>query len=96
MSRPPFDPRYRPAVEQPSWERVLASYALVPALLFLLWAISQPHAAIVVLTATVALFLVARRSLGLARCLSDCGGFSVDLGGKLRITIARPQVDDSR
>jgi hypothetical protein len=94
MSRPPFDPRYRPAVEQPSWEGVLASYALVPALLLLLWLISQPRTATVVLTATAGVLLGVRRALELARCVSDCGGFSVDLGGKLRITIAQPHADD--
>lgn len=96
MSRPPFDPRHRPAVEQPSWRGILVSYALIPVVFLSLWGISHPLTATVIIVATVCLLLTLRRTLNLARCLSNCGGFSIDLGGKIRITIARPQVDDSR
>lgn len=95
MRRAPLRPRDRPALERPSWGSVLAGYALVPAFLLSLWAISQPVTATVVLATALGVFLGGRRLRRLARCFRNCGGFSVVLGDRVRITFANPTVDDA-
>lgn len=95
MSSPPLDPRYRPAIDRPSLESVLAGYALVPAFFLSLWIVSQPLTGTVVLAAIGGLFLGVRRARGLVRCFDECGGFSFDLGENVRITIAQKHTDDS-
>ncbi|WP_226481323.1 hypothetical protein [Natrinema amylolyticum] len=76
-------------------ESILAGYALVPAFLLFLWAVSRPLTAAVTLTIAAGLVFGVRRAWRLARCVSDCGGFSFELGGRVRITIAQTQIDDS-
>ncbi|WP_435065319.1 hypothetical protein [Halobaculum sp. EA56] len=93
MHRPP-DPSDRTGIERPSWRSIVAGYAVVVAGLAALWAVSNPVAGATVLAAAGAVRLGAPRVAGAVRCLRVCREFTVDLGGRLRITVTRPPVDD--
>lgn len=93
MYRPPSDPRDHPAFDRPRRWSLLTGYALVAAFFLSLWVVSHPLAGAVVLAAIVGSFVGVRRASELARCFHDCGGFSFDLGGRVRITIARTDAD---
>lgn len=93
MYRPPSDPRNHPAFDHPGQQGILAGYVSVVAFFLALWIISHPLAGVAVLTAIVGSFIGVRRAVGLARCFHDCGGFSFDLGRRVRITITRPSTD---
>lgn len=93
MHRAP-DPNGRTGVEQPSWGSILAGYAAIPGVLVTLWAVSNPIAALTVLLAGVAVRRGAPRAAAAVRCVRVCREFTVDLGGRLRITVAKPPVDD--
>lgn len=89
MSNPPSDPRASPVPDEPTWRGILVSYAAMVAVPLALWFVSQPVVGTVALAGVVGLFVGTRRAYGLVRCLSDCGGFAFDLGGAVRVTIAR-------
>ena len=91
----PLDPRSRSDFGQPTWRSILTGYALIAALFLSLWIASNPIAGTVGLTAAVGLFVGARRTAGLVRCLRVCREFTVDLGGSLQITITNTRVDDA-
>lgn len=67
---------------------------MVLAVPLLLWVISQPLAGAVVLSSGIGLLVGVRRASRLIRCFSDCDGFAFDLGGRIRISIRQPHVDD--
>lgn len=94
MHEPPSTPRRRRAFDHPSWRGLLASYALAAAFPLALWAVSRPLAGTVVLAATAGLYVGARRAAELVRCLHDCGAFTFDLVGNVRVTVAQAHVDD--
>lgn len=94
MSIPPSDPRASPVPDEPTWRAVLASFAAMAAIPFALWAVSQPIAGTVALAGIAGLFVGTRRAYGLVRCLSDCGGFAVDLGDAIRVTVVRTPADE--
>lgn len=93
MYRPPSDPRGHPALDRPRWRSLLAGYASVAAFFLSLWVVSHPLAGAVVLATVVGSVVGARRASELARCFHDCGGFSFDLGGRLRITVTQTDTD---
>ncbi|SHH44638.1 hypothetical protein [Halobaculum gomorrense] len=93
MHRPP-DPSDRTGTEQPGWQGILAGYALIGAALASLWSMSYPAAAASILAAAAVVRLGAPRVAAAVRCLRVCREFTVDLGGRLRITVTRPPVDD--
>lgn len=93
MHIPPTDPRDRFATKQPTWGNVLAAYALMAAVLLLLWAVSNPLAGAIALAAIVGLSVGARRAVRLIRCFQDCREFAVDLVGNVRITVTRTSPD---
>ncbi len=90
MNSPPPDPRYHLAPDEPTLQSILAAYAVVAAFPLLLWVISNPLAGAVTVLTTVTLITGARRAVVLVRCFYECQGFTVDLGGKVRITVAQP------
>lgn len=93
MYVPPLDPRDGPAINQPTSRGLLVIYAAMIAFPLLLWIVSQPLAGSVVLVTIVVSAISARRAAKLARCFHDCGGFAFDLGGRVRISITRSQLD---
>lgn len=95
MHGPPLDPRYRPPTEQLTWKKVLASYATMAAIPVALWVVSRPLAGTAALAAVVGLVVVGRRAYRLARCFHDCRGFTIDLGGKARVTVAQIPTDEA-
>ncbi|QZP36356.1 hypothetical protein [Halobaculum magnesiiphilum] len=94
MHRAP-DPSDRTGIEQPSWRSILAGYVLIAGLLASLWAVSNPAAALTLLLAGVAVRRGTPRAAAAVRCVRVCREFTVDLGGRLRITVAKPPVDDA-
>lgn len=95
MQRRPPGPRRRTAVDQPTWRAIFASYALVAALFLAMWTVSNPVAGAIAFTGFVGLAVGLRRVAELARCFHECGGFTVDLAGKARVAICRPDLDTS-
>lgn len=85
-------PRSRddPTIERLTWRDLLASYAMIPGFVVMLWAISYPLTGVLALATLAGLSLGGRRLLDLRRCLDDCGRVVFDLGGQVRISIARP------
>jgi len=94
MARRPPDPRLRSRPKNPTWRNVLASYALVAAIPVLLWVASNPLAGGIGLAAVLVLRAGARRGADLVRCLRDCGGFAIDLGENVRISVTRPPANE--
>jgi hypothetical protein len=66
---------------------------MVATIPLLLWVVSQPVAGAILVTALVGLALGARHVYKLARCLFECGGFTFELGGKIRVCITQPGVE---
>ena len=95
MYRPPLDPRYSPTPGDASWTSILTSYTIAIALFGLMVLVSHPLAITVLLASIVGMALVARGAVGLLRCFHECGEFSVDLGGRVRIAITQTSTDDS-
>lgn len=87
MFRPPLDPRQRTPSIRASWQGLLVSYAIVFAVLLLLWVIADPLPRTVFLAGIASLYIGARRTYGLIRCFYDCGGFVLDLGDRVQITV---------
>lgn len=94
MYAPPPDHRMLPAVAPPTWRRILASTVVVTTVPFVLWFASQPVTGVVVLATVLAIGMAARGTVRLARCLADCGGFALDLGGCLQIIVTRTDAND--
>ncbi|MDS0219769.1 flagellar motor protein MotB [Haloarcula sp. S1AR25-5A] len=92
MQQPPTIPRKRPGLN-PTWRRIVASYALVLAFFVLLWAISQPLVGLGTLAALAALFVGARRAVRLRRCFYNCDALTLRPFGSVHITIS--QVENS-
>lgn len=91
MHVPPTDP----AARRPDWRAILTGYALVALVPLGLWAAENPLTAVVTLVTVVALVAAVRRGSRLARCLYGCRPLTVDLAGRVRLTITRPHTDDS-
>lgn len=92
MQQPPSAPRDRPGLN-PTWRRIVASYALLLAFFVLLWAISQPLVGLGVLAALGGLFAGAKRAARLRRCFYTCDALTLRPFGSVRITIS--QVESS-
>jgi Flp pilus assembly protein TadB len=88
MQQPPSPPRDRPGLN-PTWRRIVASYALVLAFFLLLWAISQPLIGLGALAALASLVVVARRAARLRRCFYNCDALTLRPFGSVRITISQ-------
>lgn len=95
MYGPPIDPRDVPTADEPSWARILVGYAAIPAVLLILWGASRPLAALVALTAFAVLTVAVRRTSRLAQCFYECERMVFDLGGRVRITIRQPAVEET-
>lgn len=94
MYGPPSGPRRRPAHDHPTWRSVLASALLLAALPVAFWTVANPLAGAALLALGAGALVAVRRAALLARCLSECGEFAVDLGSSLRITVTHPATDD--
>ena len=68
---------------------------MMAALFLALVSVSHPLVGATGIVALIGSSIVARRVAGLARCFRDCGGFSYDLGGRIRISVSRPRTDCS-
>jgi hypothetical protein len=88
MYEPTIDTRDKPAVD--SSRSIAASYATVPIALLLLWAVSQPLAGAATLVAVVGVAVGVERLSQLLRCFRACGGFTLDLGDRARISVTQP------
>lgn len=69
-------------------------YLMVAAFPVFLWVLSNRLTGITVLTVSAVLVVIVRRALKLIRCFYRCGGFTFDIGGRVRIMISQPCVDD--
>ena len=68
---------------------------MMAALFLALVSVSHPLVGATSIVALVGSSIVARRVAGLARCFRDCGGFSYNLAGRVRISVSRPRTDCS-
>lgn len=93
MYRPPRDPRTTPPPDRVGWREILTGYGLVLAVPFVLFASSQPLVAGVLAASLVGVAVLTRRLLALARCYDRCGGFSLEFGERVRITVAQPGIE---
>ncbi|MDS0474078.1 hypothetical protein [Natrinema sp. 1APR25-10V2] len=91
MHVPPTDPASR----RTDWQAILTGYALVAAVPVVLWAVENPATAVATLGVVVGLAVAARPAWRLAHCLYGCRPLTVDLAGRVRLTITRPRTDDS-
>ena len=89
------DPRQYPPTEEPTWKGILISYAMIVAVPFILWVVSQPLVGTAVLAGIVSLAIGLRRGYRLAHCFSHCERIVIDLGEAARITITHPPIDDA-
>lgn len=96
MYVPPIDPRDPTESTQPTWQNVAISYALLGAVLLSLWVISNPVAGTAALTAFAVVAVGGHRTVGLVRCLRDCGAFAFDPVGDVRVTVSRRSADVER
>lgn len=87
--RAPSGPRAARRPTDPTWQRILATTAVVLAVPVALWAASDPLAASLALSTTAALGVAGRRARRLHRCLAECGGVTVALVGDLRVCVTR-------
>lgn len=95
MSRPPLDPRPRQFADRPTWRRIAASYLLVVAIPFALWAVHQPLAAAALLVGVATLVTAGRHTYRLAHCVRNCTRLTFDLFGSAEITVRRLPRDDA-
>lgn len=93
MYRPPRALRDSTVADRTSRGGLPAGYALMAAFPLLLLVIAHPVAGSLLFAALLGTVLAARRVRRLVRCLYECGGFAFDLGGRVRITVARPHCD---
>lgn len=89
MFRPPLKPRERPLIDQPTWQSIVVSYALVAVIPLLLWVVSYPRTGTVTLAGIAGLLIGGQRAYRLIRCFYDCQGFTFDLLGRARITVTQ-------
>lgn len=94
MRKPPTDPRFQLAPEQPTWSGVLVSYALLVGFTLFLFFLSRPLVGIVGLAAVVGLYVGAPRVSRLIRCVSHCRELTFDLAGEIQVTITQTRIDE--
>lgn len=87
--------RHRSTLQRPTWRTVAGSYAALAALLLSLWAVGDPLAAGLAVAATAALRAVTRRAVWLYRCLQDCRELTVDVAGRVEITVTRTWAEEA-
>lgn len=94
MQRKPHTLDGRPTTDRPTRQRLTAADLAVVAVPVLLWAVANPLTALVVTaalaTAVVAFRLALSRARRLAECVRECCCATVDVGGRVRITLSRP------
>ena len=90
MQQPPSAPRDRAGLN-PTWRRIVASYALVPAFFLLLWAISQPLVGLGAIAALAGLVVGVKRAARLRRCFYTCDALTLRPFGRVHITIRRAE-----
>lgn len=88
MQQPPSAPRDRAGLN-PTWRRLVASYALVLAFFLLLWAISQPLVGLGALAALAGLVVGVKRAARLRRCFHTCDALTLGPFGRVRIRISQ-------
>jgi hypothetical protein len=94
MFTPPPDGRQHAPVTEPTAQSILVSYLLMAAIPLTLWVVSHPLVGVAGLVTALGVGLTARRAASLVRCISECGGFAVDLGERVRITVSQTRTDD--
>jgi len=92
MYRGPRDPRYAELPTEPGWQSIAVCYGMLAATVLLLWAATNPLLGAATVTAVVG--LGTRRLFALARCLSECGGFTLEVGETFQICVTRPSATD--
>jgi hypothetical protein len=95
MYVPPSDGREHLSVTDPTVESIAVSYLLMAAIPLSMWAVSHPLDGAVLLAIGAVAAVGTRRAAELAQCLSECGGFALDVGETLRITVTRRRADDA-
>lgn len=96
MHKPTRDPTDSGTYRTVSWKNVLSSYALVAAIPVLLWAISDPLAAVLAATAVATAVVATGYARRLARCVDQCRGFAFDLPRAGRVTVCWTEACDPR
>lgn len=84
-------PRY-----DPTWDDVLASWGMVAAIPFLLWALSAPLAAALTVITVAGLVVVGRRAVRLVACLRHCRSLTVHLRRDVHLVVGDPCVPEAR
>lgn len=94
MRDPNRDPRRRPALDEPTWDHVLVSYAMVAAIPVVLWTLANPAIGLVTIGAIASLALGARKAAGVVRCFYECRRLAFDVGDVARITVCRRAAEE--
>jgi len=89
----PSDPRTPTVRDEYTWKSILLAYAALGAVPLLLWTLHRPLAGVLAITALAGLVAAGRPAARLARCFRNCGGFAVDLGDRVRISVSQPCPD---
>ncbi|WP_276259032.1 hypothetical protein [Haloglomus litoreum] len=89
MSRPPVDPRDRPLPPRTSPQSVPVSWAMMAAVVLLVWGVSYPQLGVLTAGALGALAVVRSHIHRLARCVSECRRLTISLGRHGHITVSR-------
>jgi hypothetical protein len=87
MYEPPSDPSVRTDSDRLTWQRVLASYAMMAAFPLLLWAVSEPVTAGLLIAGSAGAVVVTTHARRLARCVEECRGLVLDLPGTVDVTV---------
>lgn len=94
MRDPNRDPRRRSVPDQPTWDTVLLSYAMVAAIPVVLWIAANPVIGLVAVGAIASLGFGARKAAGLVRCFYECRRLAFDVGDVARITVCRRPAEE--
>lgn len=79
MYDPRADPTDRRTNRSLTWTNVLLTYALAAAVPVLLWAVSDPGAAVLTATVATTAFVATRYTRKLARCIDQCRSITVNV-----------------
>ena len=87
MYEPPSDPSARIDPNRLTWRRVLVSYAMMAAIPFLLWAVSDPLAAGLTVAGSAGAVVATKHARRLAHCIEECQELALDLPGTVGVTV---------
>lgn len=93
MYRGPRGSRHVEVPTGTSWQSLAVCYALLATTMLLLWSATNPLAGTAVVTGAVGLVVGTRKAAPLVRCLTECGGFVLDVTDDLQLCVVRPSAD---